>query len=91
MRKFLVVLVLVFCFGFVFLGCASVQKSVDYYKACKADSACYAQMVEAGNVSASLTRVVAKSTNLEDWLASIAFNLASGLAGVFLGRKMKRC
>lgn len=91
MRKFLVVLVVVFCIGFVCLGCASVKKSVDYYQACKSDSACYAQMVENGNISSAVVTQVSKATRLEDVLGAIAFNIASGLTGIILGRKLKRC
>ena len=32
-----------------FMGCATVKKNLDYYDACKADSACYAKMMGAKN------------------------------------------
>ena len=91
MRKLFGVCFIVACIGFVCLGCASVKKSVDYYEACKSDSACYAQMVQNGNISEAVVKNVAKATKLEDMLGAIAFNIASGLTGIILGRKMKRC
>ena len=91
MRGLLVVFVVVSCLLIVGIGCASVQKSVDYYQACKADEACYAQMVQNGNISKAVVTEVAKVTRLEDVLGQVAFNLVSGLTGILLGRKLKRC
>lgn len=91
MRGLLVLFVVVSCLLIVGIGCASVQKATDYYSACKADEACYAQMVQNGNISSAVVSTVAKSAKLEDILGQVAFNLVSGLTGVILGRKLKRC
>ena len=81
----------VILFAVVAFGCASVQKATDYYEACRNDYACYAQMVQNGNISEAVVRSTVKSTKLEDFLGAIAFNLGSGLTGLVLGRKLKRC
>lgn len=94
MRKIFYVFCLVSLVVFVLVGCRTVSKSVSDYEACKADADCYAQMVKNGNISKAVVHNVAEQTPLgtsaADVFGSVAFNIASALTGVLLGRRLKR-
>lgn len=79
------------CVICVCMGCAAVSKSVDYYSACKSDEACYAQMLANGNITKAVVKQVASQPSVADLLGQIAGFIASGLTGVLLGKKLKRC
>ena len=72
---------------FVIVGCHAVNNSVNDYNACLNDSICRAKMLEYGNFSANLVRSSGVSNNLFE---SIAYNLASALTGILLGRKLRK-
>lgn len=76
--------------SFVLLGCAAVKKSIDYYSLCRNDTACYAQMEANRNITTTVFHSVGDSANITDILSCIAGNIASGLTGILLGRKLKR-
>lgn len=83
MRVFWVCLSLVCCM--FIMGCLT-DRAVDAYYACRNNDTCMAQMTANGDVA---VRIV-KSTNAQGWVEIIAFNIVSGLSGIFLGSKLKK-
>ena len=88
-RAFLLVL----CFSATLLGCSSVQRSMEAYEACKADSECVAEMDKARSTSYVITKTAASSTgfpSVPEVLAVLVSNLASFGVGVLRGKKLKK-
>lgn len=91
MRKAVYSFILIAMVSLVVMGCAAVSRSIDYYEACKNDEACFAQMEANKALTSSVVHKVGDSTNMVDVLSVIAGNIASGLTGILLGKKLKRC
>jgi len=88
-REFFLVFVLVLVILTV-AGCRTVSDHVDAYQACLANGTCAAAMQENGIIAANVVHTV-KGSSYNGILETIAFNLASVLTGLILGRKLKRC
>lgn len=87
-------LVLIFALGLVLTGCAAIQKQVDAVSACKADTACSAQMDVAKNVSSTVASTIAAAipnpavSALAPIVGTATGGLVAILAGMFLGGKL---
>ncbi|QXP44287.1 MAG: hypothetical protein [Arizlama microvirus] len=78
----------------VVAGCANAVRYVDYYNACKADSACLAQMQL---VNATTSVAVAKALDssavaggIANMIGAAVGMIASLIAGVLYGKKVRK-
>ena len=95
MRRFFPCFFLALFLVLLAVGCATASRSADYYQACINDSACYAQMQKNGNITRTIVETAVDHTpvgsSLGGFLGNLAGYLVSGLSGVLLGKKLKRC
>jgi len=74
------------------MGCASVQRSLDNYQACKADAECSAKMAETGRVASVVTKTAASGfpmPSVPEALAWVVSNIATFAYGVSHGKRKK--
>lgn len=76
------------------IGCGSVKSSVDYFKACKADTECVARMQQVRyDVAKSVQNVVSTipgANQIDSILGQIAGGLSFLLAGMVYGRRSQQ-
>ncbi|QXP44266.1 MAG: hypothetical protein [Arizlama microvirus] len=73
------------CLILTLLGCAAVQREVNYYEACLNDSVCVEQMKQVHDISENSVAPVVGGNGL---LVEIVGYLGSLLTGLVLGRKV---
>lgn len=72
-------------------GCAVAHRSVDYYSACRNDSACYARMQEASNSTKNMVSGTISSMPGANGLAELAGAVAGMLVSLFTGIQYGKC
>ena len=79
-----------FCLLFTCLGCASVSRAIDNYKACKDDPVCVQQMEDVKEASYVVSKTASSNIPLPsvpEVIAVIVSNVVSFGYGVFHGKK----
>lgn len=78
------------CLLFVCLGCASVSRSIDNYKACAGDSVCMSEMQKVKESSYVVAKAASSNIPLPSVAEIIAVVVSNALSfgyGVFHGKK----
>ena len=85
-------LLLVIVFSITLLGCASVQRSIANYEACKADPGCLHEMESARSTTYTITKAAAGplAPTPQEILAWLVSNAAAFGVGMWKGRKVKK-
>lgn len=80
-------LVIIFVMVLFLAGCKSVQREVDYFKACQSDVECSGKMAIAYNTVHGVVSPIASGSGLPGVAVDVLSSLAALLAGLIYGRK----